>query len=386
MQKLFAFVSGLILCTSQPVFAQTRPVANLSASRLIAKPVETQFSGEGVELGHAVAIVADEQGLIYLGDGIARTILVIDPKTRKAVRRIGKRGEGPGEMRQLSALAWMGDTLVAYDASLGRLTLFTKLGRVVGTRPWPEQLGCKDCMTALFSGVGGVYSRGIKFTGREKTSSGSRGVNPENVFSFVASSNAVRTLPLPKDTLVEGSHFDCENKGFINTFPAFFGQGPLRALTPTGYAAYADPVAFKLTVYNARTGAVARVIIGDSLKRGLTNEAWAKEATRYRMDDQTAPTKCYVDGRTASFASMRPKYIPQIRSVTGDASSRFWVESYDRGTFWVDVVHISGEFRTRFRVQERDRSIDPYARGNKFYYLSLDEDDTQIIHVVSLDR
>ncbi len=92
------------------------------------------LSGKFLSDGRIVAVNAGTNALRVFGpDG-------------RFEREIGREGEAPGEFRGLSGLSvWPGDSLLAFDAGLGRLTLFDPGGKIldmiVPRLPPTEQFG-----------------------------------------------------------------------------------------------------------------------------------------------------------------------------------------------------------------------------------------------------
>jgi hypothetical protein len=72
------------------------------------------------------------EGGLYVGQPMDRTILVLDAGGRE-VRRIGRRGQGPGEFEALGGFGFLGDTLYATDVRLNRISLFGPAGGILKT-------------------------------------------------------------------------------------------------------------------------------------------------------------------------------------------------------------------------------------------------------------
>ena len=80
------------------------------------------------------AIAVADDGVIYAADAGHLEVRVFDREGR-FVRRIGRRGSGPGEFEGLGAIYAFGDTVAITDYRLTRLTLFDESGAVLGTEP-----------------------------------------------------------------------------------------------------------------------------------------------------------------------------------------------------------------------------------------------------------
>lgn len=87
---------------------------------------ETRFGGTGDSLSDLiqpqVAVIApDGNSLVF--DYRTREIKVYDP-AGKYLRRVGRRGQGPGEYERVGTMGYLGDTLWITDPQLRRITLF----------------------------------------------------------------------------------------------------------------------------------------------------------------------------------------------------------------------------------------------------------------------
>src|SRR5690349_11207500 len=67
-----------------------------------------------LDVGWIASIAASRTGDLYVADGKAQQIFVYD-STGKRRAVLGRKGAGPLEFRGLSNLAWLADTLVAFD-------------------------------------------------------------------------------------------------------------------------------------------------------------------------------------------------------------------------------------------------------------------------------
>lgn len=80
----------------------------------------------------------DSRGNIYVKDGTSAAVLVFDANGRY-VTTVGKRGEGPGELREVYGMHVDGDDrLIVADRMSRRLTIFTDMGRSFTTKSLEE--------------------------------------------------------------------------------------------------------------------------------------------------------------------------------------------------------------------------------------------------------
>ena len=102
-------------------------------------------TGDSAAFAHIGSVRWLNDGRIVVVDAAANRLLLFDA-SGKLVRTLGRRGEGPGEFRNVGSLTVMsGDTLLTFDGSLRRLTVwhpdvgYVRSVRVGGTslESWP---------------------------------------------------------------------------------------------------------------------------------------------------------------------------------------------------------------------------------------------------------
>ncbi len=80
-------------------------------------------------------------GSLLVEDQQARSLFLFDPSGR-LVRRVGDRGEGPGQFENINQLSVTpGDTVYAYDRRLQRVSVFTRSGDLIRTIPIAREEG-----------------------------------------------------------------------------------------------------------------------------------------------------------------------------------------------------------------------------------------------------
>jgi hypothetical protein len=109
--------------------AQTVPVPQLR----LTGPV-FEIGRMGVELHRVRAAVSLPGGRLAIADGSSARILVFDAEGALETS-IGRKGEGPGEFSLLYGLGAGGDTLVAWDPGLSRVTRWLADGTLIDTHP-----------------------------------------------------------------------------------------------------------------------------------------------------------------------------------------------------------------------------------------------------------
>jgi hypothetical protein len=85
-------------------------------------------------------LAVDQDGAIYARVAPDAAVFVFDAQGI-FVRRIGRRGEGPGEFQQADGHGFIGDTLWVRNWPTPRISLFTKDGSHISTRRTPYDFG-----------------------------------------------------------------------------------------------------------------------------------------------------------------------------------------------------------------------------------------------------
>ena len=91
----------------------------------------------------------DDEGNVYVVESLLAEIRVYTPEG-ELLRRIGRRGEGPGEFQGPPRFGVMGDTVWAIDLQANRITLFDRSGALLSTG------AIQPVMVPIPSGMGHV--------------------------------------------------------------------------------------------------------------------------------------------------------------------------------------------------------------------------------------
>jgi hypothetical protein len=92
---------------------------------------------EDLQFFRVTALAVAPDGAVLVGDG-SGTIREFDG-AGGFVRSIGRRGDGPGELRRPSAIHVYGDTVAVVDGSLNRITEFDRTGTVLQTSTYRHE-------------------------------------------------------------------------------------------------------------------------------------------------------------------------------------------------------------------------------------------------------
>ena len=122
---------GIHLVTYAAAAMASGPVRRLAPSPAVVlgtgRTPDDQFAA-------ATGAIRLSDGSILVADGMSTELKLFDA-TGKFVRKLGQKGEGPGDFRQIGEIfALPGDTILVWDGILSRLTRFTVDGKVAGTQ------------------------------------------------------------------------------------------------------------------------------------------------------------------------------------------------------------------------------------------------------------
>jgi hypothetical protein len=122
-----------------------------SAHHLTAEPDVRigHFDDPDLGFSRVSGIDVDDDGNVYVLEGLVPEIRVFDPQGT-LLRRIGRRGAGPGEFENPPRFGVIGDTVWTVDNQAKRITLFDREGTVLSTGRQ------EDVLVPLPSGFGYV--------------------------------------------------------------------------------------------------------------------------------------------------------------------------------------------------------------------------------------
>jgi len=102
--------------------------------RLVAHPDRRvgDFDDPDIGFSQIAGVDVDRDGNLFVGEGTVPEIRVYGPEGQ-LLRRIGRRGSGPGEFESPPRFGIFGDTLWAVDSRTNRITLFDREGTLRST-------------------------------------------------------------------------------------------------------------------------------------------------------------------------------------------------------------------------------------------------------------
>ena len=316
---------------------------------------------------------------LYVAQAMVPAVTVFSLDGR-ALRRIGRAGQGPGEM-QLSAVAvgWIGDTL--WIADVNRIQLFTTDERR------PEQIihfsrGVPEEGSTLTPGR--MLADGT-LVGRRRITDGravsSRGENPGLALRRLSRSGEV----LDTIATVEWPGNGVENERDPGLFP---GRHPLRDLPPIGLGEYltalkpdgsavvqignvhedATPPTFDLLVITIRGDTLLQRSVEYEPREvtGAMERRLADEYAGWRAGDYTQSSELETTLERRRRAARRvfwvPEYLPPVRQVVAGTDGTIWLlreMREDRIDLW-EVYDSGGTLEGTVEIGEGRSSLVPW--------------------------
>lgn len=313
------------------------------------------------EFGRVESVIADSAGVMYVADGLALEIRVFDPDGH-FLRRMGGKGEGPGEIEGLHGIAWLaGDTVVVMDFGNARLSLMSSTGEVVGQWPWLPLTG-----PARFLFNGGpdeVYAHALR-----PSLPGDDGLRSGWVRYSVAGPQD--TLEIPAVDPRPGTSAICRGDGIgFQSNP--YGDQLLSRPAPNSERVLAWSSEYRLAFIDA-SGDTLRVITRDVSRVPLADSDWALVAAEYE-DFRSAWRGADCEGTIS-----RPDFRPVLEDIVFTHDGRLLVEHLTSSGPAFDLFDPDGVLQSSFpSPMDRDHSVAPFLRGDRLYLVTKDSLDVQ---------
>ena len=211
-------------------------------------------SGDDVELSWVTDLDVDSEGRIYVGDGMADAIVVLDPDLAYR-RNIGRSGDGPGEFRYIASVQVLaGDSVLVCDSELRRITVFDPTGddvRILTLRDspatpyWAKGMPRDSGHLVLFSPT--YYASGSD-SRKPRNNVLRRIVDSPNL----ADSDSLFAFPA-EEALVWRAQ-DGRGSGAVQVGDHPFGSVPFVAVAGESHVAYATSLALQVTIIDLEAG------------------------------------------------------------------------------------------------------------------------------------
>lgn len=420
-------VSVAALCIVTVVLGPGRAAAQQvtripAADRVIAGAPVNQFSigaedGEDWELLSRVGQVAfDDAENLYVLDGGNTRVLVFDPRG-KFVRKIGKKGGGPGELMSPVGLAITKDGYIAVT-DLGRpgVSLFKKDGTFVKNLLMGDSVGFPTPTNGTVAHPrAGLVVRANPIIGSFRADAGGPIAPPtmprKSPLTWLDASGKMTglyTIQLPPiaPKISDSGAGSGERQVMVRISPPAFTPQILWTVLPDGSVAVAEEDDYRIKI--ASNGKVQRIIERPFAPRKATerDKDRARDARRRAMKTGAGMTVSFRDngpgGNRSSVSSgaQAPRRsdaeieqsvremtfletIPVLQNLRLDARGRMWVQRNGRefGTDGpIDIIDATG----RYVGTVNGKLPDAISRTGRAAYIERDDMDVEKVVVRKL--
>lgn len=349
--------------------AGSPPAVSLEPLATVGRMATAAGEPSAEEFGRVESVMADDRGQIYVADGFAMEIRTFGPNG-EFLRRIGRKGQGPGELEGIHGTAWLtADTMVVMDYGNARLSLMTSTGGVAGQWPWMRLTGSARF---LFNGAPGeVYAHTFRsgLPGEELSRS---------AWVRYTTSGPQDTLDIPSSDPRPGTSAICRGDG-IGFFENPFGARHLSRPAPNRERVVAWSSDYRLAFIDS-SGDSVRVVTRDVEPMPLADSLWTPVEAEY-SDFRSAWAGADCDGGIT-----RPAFRPVLLDVVFDDAGRMLVEYMSDAGPTFDLFGLDGVLLATFpSLAERDPSVVPALRGDRLYLVTKDDLDVQRVHAYRVE-
>ena len=276
------------------------------------------------DIGKINEIQIDSKGQIYISDGINTCIHLFSSKG-KFLRKIGKKGEGPGEYQYIWGIQiTKGDSLIVYDGVQYRITIYApgKFDNPIKTVKLPiieNKPEIPGVIGNSYSGSSGLRvplnSNGVFFIiyntpysqNDEKQKHYSKLYKVDNKGKLVKKEPVIKIPDVERFKISSGSGF------MVSTMP--FGRIPVIKFSNDGIIYYAETDDFKITSVDMN-GKKKNEITYKIDRNFITDKLWQSELKKYS----------HLTLKDVKKSKMPlPEYLPIFEDFTVDDHNNIWV-------------------------------------------------------------
>ncbi len=291
----------------------------------------------------------------------------------------GRAGEGPGEFRSLTALAHDGDSVLVFDFSLRRLSVYADTGRFVRSL----QLGAESPAIFIARLPDGSIIGSPSLTGPAPPGSLQSGLmRPDQLFARYTADgqrlDSIGRFPGPERFVqVNG---DGGRITSINiSMPPFARMGFFLAQGPNLVVALQDSPEIRIF---GEDGKLQRILRTGRAPQEVTPALvhdWIESMVRDLAPDQQQQLRTRNEGMPV------PKEVPAYGEVRADSAGRLWVADYahyrETAKYWT-VYDREGRVQARLSVPDRFRPLDigrDWVLG-----LAMDQDNVEHVQLFTI--
>jgi hypothetical protein len=332
------------------------------------EPLLTVANADGEEFGRVTGMAGDWAGNVYVADAMAKRVYRIGPDGA-LLATLGGEGAGPGEFRALKGLAFVGGRVASLDAGNARITLLAPDG--AGEPQSVRWQALSGDVAIVQTAPGEAYAPLALFD--EGTGASRR------VYLRLIGAGTPDTLePVAAAPRGASRAVTCEGNGGIHFFAVRYDTGEMLTPAPGGRVLAGNTGRYRLA-FLSPGGDTARVFAREIAPAPVSDAEWAEiEREWSEFQERTKGTRCDRTGIE------RPASKPAFASAFFDDMHRVWVEAWDSAGFRFDVFDSTGVLVGTLPAPARDRSVRPYVRTGKLFYVGLDSLDVQAVHVARI--
>ncbi len=332
--------------------------------------------------------VIDRGGNLFVAQPAVREIRVFDAQG-DSLGVMGGRGEGPGEFGTISSIGLLGDTVVATDAALGRVSYFGTDGTFLGSRRWiasvvPTRLTERwrfagNTPEAVTSDARGIVRPALMALGGEAA------VGPERLairipllavdsLGQVADTAAWETLTGASMGFLRGGrlhHLRVPFQDSAHVAVLADGSGVVAAHSRPG-PAESDEITLSVvrvdfaddTVFAFTQSGAARPLSEEMIRRAAGRERASLSGSEDITDDEAA--------ELLRDSGLLPTMLPTVTGVIGGQDGSTWIRREESSDLveWT-ILHSDGTVRGSVMLAGSQRVI--AARGNLVVVAEEDE-------------
>ena len=299
--------------------------------------------GEGPLLAQINSIDVDDNGNIYALDIKACTILVFN-KLGELTRRIGGKGQGPGEMTLPTSLSLDAqNVIIVYDVGNARMTSYSADGKFV--RQWNT------------AAVGGVFIRIVP-----DSAGGFYGM-----VSIAGNTLFNRLMRFDKELKPIGLISEISYPRGSDNEATFFSPSMFFTVVGGDKLIWGEWHKYELFMV-APDGRAIKRIIKDYRALRVTNKYKENEiAARYGKG-----------GIPPGLKAVFPEYLPAFRFIVADDDGRLYVRTFEKATNdwnFYDVFNSDGVYIAKIPLPHHPATI----KKGKFYMIETTEAGLQVV-------
>ncbi len=336
-----------------------------------------EIDADQLDANRVSAVSAGPNGVLVSIDSKDLIVSAFNSQTGARIGRFGRKGQGPGEFSEITAAAWLHDTLVVLDGTTMRLTLYSvRDGRLLGTTPIDRGMFERAFPIELIQAGSDVYVGFVQRSGssRKGAFGGIRAPAPAFRFARVAANSIAPFLVGAIDSLEpieDVAAVECidASKNIHLFHPPFPDLGPLHTITSDGRLVTA-----------LRDSGVISVLLPDRTRERFSLPVDPVLTPRPLWELQMAPYRKVADkvSVTCSPVVEMPRFLPTVRQLQNDGNGRLLLQLSSATGFIVAVVEMSGKVTGAFSMPvDIDQKAKWSMRGNMLYIVAKNTDGLQ---------